>query len=398
MTEKKKILVIADDFTGAAEIGGIGLRNGLKVAIETEPIFNKDMEVIIIATDTRSMSESKAAENVSEITNRLLRFDPLLIYKKIDSVFRGNISEELVAQMKEMGKKRAIIVAANPALGRIIKDGRYYIDNIPLNETCFSIDSQYPIKTNKVVELIKPIDGYPIVNLKADDPLPENGLIIGDVESIDDLHKWAQKYDNETLLAGAFGFFNSLLETLNIRGTQTENPTQTFGTSALFILGSSYPKDKDLLDKMITEGLYLSNMPEEIYKNKSYNTVLLDRWANDVITHIKENRKVIVASMHPFSEETDISFRVKNVIAKLVNKVFDEVTPNEILIEGGSTTSEVLNALNIKKLTPIQELDTGVIRMKVDRIPGLCLTTKPGSYEWPKKVWQKNGSEKRTMV
>ena len=29
------IVVIADDFTGAAEIGGIGLKYGLKVVIET---------------------------------------------------------------------------------------------------------------------------------------------------------------------------------------------------------------------------------------------------------------------------------------------------------------------------------------------------------------------------
>jgi len=30
------IAVIADDFTGAAEIGGVGLRYGLQVLIETE--------------------------------------------------------------------------------------------------------------------------------------------------------------------------------------------------------------------------------------------------------------------------------------------------------------------------------------------------------------------------
>jgi hypothetical protein len=70
-----------------------------------------------------------------------------------------------------------------------------------------------------------------------------------------------------------------------------------------------------------------------------------------------------------------------------VKRVADRITLNEILIEGGSTTSEILKHMNIKKLIPFHELDTGVIRMKVDGVPGLCITTKPGSYLWPQNMW-----------
>ena len=71
----------------------------------------------------------------------------------------------------------------------------------------------------------------------------------------------------------------------------------------------------------------------------------------------------------------------------MVIRVCNQTNIDEILVEGGSTTSEILNKLKIKLLTPIQELDTGVIRMQVDSRPGLCLTTKPGSYLWPENVW-----------
>lgn len=394
MFEKNKIIVIADDFTGAAEIGGIGLRNGLKVAIETKPIYSKENDVIVVATDTRSMDKNEAALHILKLTKELVRFNPLFIYKKIDSVLRGNVSEELVAQLKACGKKRAIIVAANPVFKRIIKEGKYFIDDVPLNQTCFSIDSQYPIQTNDVLKLLTPVPGFPIVNLKTDDQLPEQGLIIGDVENLDDLHKWALKYDEKTLFAGAFGFFNSLLKSLNYVRQASEKQYLPFRTPALFILGSYYPKDDSMLTSMIEQGHYHSNMPEEIYYNKKSDPSIMHNWVEEVTSKLIEKQKVIITCDYLDSTESNISFRIRKILAELVKNVFEHVTVHEILIEGGSTTSEILEYLDITKLTPIQELDTGVIRMKVDRNPDLCLTTKPGSYQWPTTVWLKGDINK----
>jgi uncharacterized protein YgbK (DUF1537 family) len=44
------IAVIADDFTGAAEIGGIGLNHGLRVLIETKVKAVSGIDLLIIAT------------------------------------------------------------------------------------------------------------------------------------------------------------------------------------------------------------------------------------------------------------------------------------------------------------------------------------------------------------
>ena len=54
------IAVIADDFTGAAEIGGIGLRHGMRVVIETEPVPNGQVDLLVIATDSRSKNQQDA--------------------------------------------------------------------------------------------------------------------------------------------------------------------------------------------------------------------------------------------------------------------------------------------------------------------------------------------------
>lgn len=379
------IAVIADDFTGAAEIGGIGLRHGLNVIIETEPIQNRNADLIIVATDTRSLRADEASKQIMQITEHMLQFNPEFIFKKLDSVLRGNIKEELLAQMKVSGKKRALVIAANPIFKRIIRDGIYYIDDIPLNETRFSSDPQYPIKSSVVKEILETNERSLLYNLKPDDKLPETGLIIGDVSGFDDLKKWTIHMDEHTLLAGASGFFNALLARQQLSHSKKQRPPVPFGDKALFVLGSTFPRDNDFLSNIEANGHYLSNMPKEIYFNKNFGPSCLDNWANDIVKGINEHSKVIASIIHSPSNEPDIAFRLMENIGELIKRVMERIELNELLIEGGSTTYVVLKYLDIKKLFPVQELDTGVIRMKIDGFH-LFLTTKPGSYFWPDNV------------
>jgi uncharacterized protein YgbK (DUF1537 family) len=380
------IAVVADDFTGAAEIGGIGLRHGLDVIIETEPIIKNNAELIIIATDSRSLPPDEASEQIARITENLLQLNPKFVFKKLDSVLRGNIKEELLAQMKVSGQNRAMVIAANPVFKRIIRDGNYFIDDIPLNETCFASDPQYSIRSSSVLEILGADEISIMYNLKPEDDLPKTGLIIGDVSGLDDLEKWAARVDENTLVAGASGFFNALLEKQKIFGLK-KRQILPFGEKALYVLGSTYPKDIDLLKKIEADGHYLSNMPKEIYYNKDFDPDYLDMWIDDIVKGINKHSKVIALIIHSRSNEPGISKRIKENIGELIKRVVEKVELNELLIEGGSTTSVVLKYLGIKKLIPVQELDTGVIRMIIEGAPDFCITTKPGSYFWPDNVW-----------
>jgi uncharacterized protein YgbK (DUF1537 family) len=70
------------------------------------------------------------------------------------------------------------------------------------------------------------------------------------------------------------------------------------------------------------------------------------------------------------------------VVAELVKNC----PVQELLIEGGATAYSVLNYLKWKTLIPEQELEPGVVRMRVGRKPSLFLTIKPGSYSWPSGI------------
>jgi len=392
--EKRQIIVIADDFTGAAEIGGIGLRHGLKVAIEPEPILNNGADLMVIATDTRSMSPEEAAENIRSITSKIMGSNPFLVYKKVDSVLRGNVAAELEAQLDVMGLDRALVVAANPVFSRVIRNGRYFINEVPLHETSFSLDHLHPIMSNDVTEIVQAYGSRIVCSSKHTDPLPETGLIIGDVETNDDLHAWTTISGNRTLFAGASGFFNAILNNLDLPITQTIPNVSQFQERALFILGSAFPKDNALLEKMKQNGHFHSNMPASIFHSQETNEDEFQRWVEEVVSGIDRYKKAIVSSVHTNTNDTDIINRVKKNMARLVREVLSRTLVNEILIEGGSTTTEILNELRIKKLVPVQEISVGVIRMEIENSEGLYVTTKPGSYSWPPNVWKKDEIEK----
>lgn len=381
------IAVIADDFTGAAEIGGIGLRHGLNVVIETEPVNGDDADLLIIATDTRSMEEGDAAKHIKYITRELLTLNPEMIYKKVDSVLRGNIKSEVMAQMEATGQNRAIIIAANPIFKRIISGGQYFIDDIPLNETCFASDPHHPVLSSMVTKVIGGDDSSRVYSAKLNEDMPHEGMVIGDVKCLDDLQKWTGYYNEDTLMAGASGFFDALLEKRTGMRENSEKEKPEFGETSFFVLGSTFPKENDFFRDIKKQGYFISNMPAEIYRNKNYDPLYFRSWVNDLVDGIKKHKKVVACVNHPMSDEQEIGCRINEIVGDLVKQVLDKVKVNELLIEGGSTTFKVLDNLGIKKLFPLNELDTGVIRMDLKEKWGFKLTTKPGSYFWPKDVW-----------
>ncbi len=379
------IAVIADDFTGAAEIGGVGLRYGLKVVIETSVHKQKEADLLVIATNSRSLSQEKAMRRMKNITRKVLELNPEFIFKKMDSVLRGNIAAEIRAQLSAEGKRKAILVPGNPALGRIIKDGLYYVNGIPLHETFFAGVTDFPADSSSVEEIIGRGE-VEIFSRRISDPLPESGIIVGDVSSQDELDTWARKIDSEVLAAGGAGFFNVILSGFYTHREKISKETYQLTGRSLLVMGSRYPKDQKMNGRIKGNGMLRMNMPEAIYRDKDFDPGLLEEWAAEIIRNLDKDRKIVISIDHESHDEAGLSKRLRRNIGKLVRMIMDRTPIDNLLIEGGATTYEILKNLGIKKLYPYRELGLGIIQMRVDRYPGLCITTKPGSYSWPDNV------------
>lgn len=382
-SKDRMIAVIADDFTGAAEIGGVGLRHGLSVIIETKISKAHDVDLLIIATNTRALTSDKAAIEIARITEQLLQLNPGCIFKKLDSVLRGNIISELKAQSKVMKKQRAIVVAGNPSFGRLIINGKYYVNDTPLHETFFAHDPEFPVTSNSIrniLSLNNETDVY--TSLHPEELLPSEGIILGDISNVEEVEKWVEKIDASTIPAGGALFFNAILSHKFSRIVE-DKVNYELGDKVLFVFGSAVPKDESVMLKLKSEGVYFSFMPREIYLGECNHEESINKWSVDVSNRIKNHQRVVVAVSFNDLETEKSAMKIQKTMSILVESVIQKVHLEDLLIEGGSTSFEIFNKLGIKCLYPFQEIEAGVIQMKTEVYEGMCITTKPGSYSWP---------------
>jgi uncharacterized protein YgbK (DUF1537 family) len=382
LKEGNIIAVIADDFTGAAEIGGIGLRRGLKVLIVTAVNAVEDVDLLVIAAETRSMPVELAKKEIEKVTRQLLELKPKYIFKKLDSVLRGNVYEELKSQQIASAKKRVVMVPANPHFERTIKNGVYYIGGVPLAETFFANDPEFPVKHSTVADIVG--NGASDVTVKnVNEKLPDSGIIIGNVVTVEDLGLWAHKADGQTVLAGGSGFFDAVLQKDFPLKTAGEKLAFVPGNHTLFILGSTFPKDKMSMDKFNEAGIEVINLNKEIFQEHGSPSKSLTALAVKIVSAIRQNRKVAVTTICD-DDGTNISAETTRVnVGRVVKKVFGQLEIDDLFIEGGATASIILRNLGISQLVPFRELGFGIIQMHTEIYPGLKVTTKPGSYQWP---------------
>lgn len=381
------IAVIADDFTGAAEIGGVGIRNGFRVVIDTKVDGNADTDILIIATDTRSQNYERAAGVIKKITLDLLALKPDFIYKKMDSILRGNVGEELLAQLSVTGQKRALLIPANPVLKRIIEHGVYYYNGIPLNEFSFNTGSVNKRTSSKVVDLMgENTRAYTLV-LSTNDDLPERGLIIGNTSSSGDLEKWVTKLDERTLSSGSSGFFDAILRSRKDSGKE-ECSRVHLGEKILYVCGSAFINSRSLVKAAKEAGQEVIYMPEKLFCSKKEDARLIAEWTAAIVDSLKRKNKVIIGIDHlDCDADADLPDKIKKAMTDVVENVLNRTKVDELIIEGGSTSFSIIQRLNYTRFHPTHEFGPGSIRMRIEGEKGIFLTLKPGSYVWPESIW-----------
>lgn len=153
----KPSYIIADDFTGANDIGVALASSGVatKVLLAAANTERTSSHVGVICTDSRDLeiAEAKSALKLVSQSYQLAQQQPLLI-KKVDSTLRGNIGSEIEALL-ETGYKLAIVAIAAPFSKRKTINGICYVNDIPLAETEFASDPKSPIHSSRVEDIIK---------------------------------------------------------------------------------------------------------------------------------------------------------------------------------------------------------------------------------------------------
>lgn len=384
------IIVIADDLTGAVELGGIGLRYGLQVEVtnQIEVSLTKGTDLLIINTDTRSMAFDRAIVHLNSVLDWVEKLPYTVIFKKVDSVLRGYVLAEIKAQQLATGVQRALLLPANPRLGRTIRHGQYYIGDKAIHETNFSVDPEFPIRSANVLQILGDEKEVYIKSWK--DDFPMHGLVIGELPNEDEMGKWMQVVPQDVLLAGASSAFIAFLEhrlgKKNIEGNGDDKNDNFAGfrRSFLYVCGSNYEKSIQRVEAWRMTNEPVCYLPVNQLE-KDIDEQQLERWLEKVKAAIAYHQKAIIAFDSEHLSTLNLSpQRLRECMAKVVTKLLDEVFIQELVIEGGATAGAILAQRKIEQLNPLEELAPGVIRCGTNKDPKIWITLKPGSYNWYK--------------
>jgi D-threonate/D-erythronate kinase len=385
------IIVLADDFTGAAELAGIALKYGLSTEVLTSGNLNTDAEVNIIDTNTRSRPAGEACREVDRILEEVDKFGHSLLFKKTDSVFRGHVLDELSVLLKRYPRKSVILAPANPSRGRTITDGHYFIDGQLLHESVFSADPESPAIRSDIMSLLKVGTGVEVTArvLKLSDDIPdETGEVwVAEARSADHVMGWASRVNNRIIPAGSADFFDAMLS-LHV------HPISQAEQKSLFICGSSLSRVVNLEEELFSENPKVVHVSEDHICVDGHGS-LVREIAKAVSEYFKVTNNVILFVK---ASETSNVFPTRDIpkcLAAITAKVLDQIAIRELYIEGGTTSSEVMRKAGWRRFKPVHQLDEGIVRLHVLDCPSSYVTVKPGSYKWPTRFKQNRMSNQK---
>ena len=160
MTSSNYICVIADDLTGANDTSLQFFLQGSK----TQVAFGEDLsideslntEVFALSTETRNSNKSTAVERIKAICESIIKPNGFEnIYKKMDSVLRGNFGLEVLTLIEELNLDAAVIFPAFPNEGRTTVGGFHLLKGVPVQRTDVSRDPSCPVSESNILTLVK---------------------------------------------------------------------------------------------------------------------------------------------------------------------------------------------------------------------------------------------------
>lgn len=335
------IAILADDFSGAAELAGIAAARGFKAEVQTDFNPSSEAEVIAVDTDTRLKPEGEAVRIVSAVARQIMAGKPAWIYKKTDSVMRGHLGAEIEAILDAAGLDECVLIPANPSKGRVIRGGRYFIEGVPLHETVFAHDPDHPRQSSEVREL-----------------LGESCRIhTPDAITLEDLPRHLPAH---TLAAGAADFFGALL------GIGVPLKTIAPSSRALLLCGSLAAWETGRAAQMQKLGFTVKTLEESAPASSWQNTA-----------------KLVLAVGKPVN--ADAATLTEKLIEKALPLLLEPQTLR-IGLEGGATAMAFIRHLGWTRFEVIPEGHTGVGTLRPPGGPVLCV--KPGSYPWPADTFE----------
>lgn len=382
-----KLLIIADDFTGALDTGVQFAAAGAKtkVVVGDNVEFQKvEEDVLVVDTETRHLPAENAYNLVYRLAKEAKAAQVPYIYKKTDSALRGNIGAELQALADASEDKILPFLPAFPQMNRVTKQGIHLIDGVGVTKSPFGQDPFEPVKHDAVKDIIAEQSHLNVYNVtKTDERMFEDkmqGIVVFDAESMQDLEQTGELlYRKEQLhiMAGCAGFAAVLPKLLGLAKAgagQIPKLDERF----FVVCGSVNPITVRQVSEAENAGFaHIHLTPEQKLEPGYWNGNSGQEQLRQIEKQLEEHSLCILdsndrggneptlayAKEHGYSIE-DIRQGIAKTIGYLVGELFTNPALGTLFITGGDTLLQCMNSVGVHELEPVCEMEKGVVLSK----------------------------------
>lgn len=404
-----KILVIADDFTGATDIAGFLVEGGLKtIQINDVPTtdISHDIEACVVSLKSRSCPVEEAIEQSLAAYEWGKKQGAEKFYFKYCSTFdstpQGNIGPVTDALLEAMGEKTTVICPALPVNGRSVYQGYLFVADKLLNESGMQNHPITPMTDANLLRLMEAqskgeaaLINQNIVNegpaaitaqLKKYQAEEKSYIVIDSVATTDLNTVAAAIYDEVKLFTGGSGLGGALAQYITKGGKSDEDATflgQPQKAETVILSGScslmtqaqvaSYKQKAPALqldiEKCLNDENYASDLASWYLAHKNNALAPLFYATTDA-----DNLKKIQAT---YGGEK-ASLAVEKTFHNLAISLKDEGVKN-FIVAGGETSGSVTQALHVKAFHIGPQIAPGVPWVR-SLAGDLSLALKSGNF------------------
>lgn len=367
------LVIIADDLTGALDTSIKFSERGAKTIVinasmsdDLSAYINAGFDVLSINTSTRHSMEKEAYRVVHDIVSFLVSHGIEYIYKKTDSVLRGNIAVEVAALKDAAGVPFIPYVPAYPEMKRTVEDGIMYVAGVPLAGTPLADDPFQKIASSNTSDVFS--RSQLSVKLSASSShIPSEGegeVIIYDGKTKEDLLETAGVLlDSDIhIFCGCAGFADAVARKLYHKTYKAAD----IGCSPMLVLCGSVNKvSKNQLDYLSSHGYPRIRLEErELLDPDFISSVRGQGIVGTICGEMKKGNVLVIDTLASSKTINSDGFataeKVAQGLGRLAFECLDKVDYSVFVI-GGDTLLCFLKNFGKLEMEPVCEIRKGVV-------------------------------------
>jgi len=402
--------IIADDFTGATDIAGMLVKNGMRtiqtIGIPSKGTIPDDVDAVVVALKTRSIPAKEAiAQSLDALKTLQAARCKRFFFKycsTFDSTDQGNIGPVGDALLDALGGKQTIYCPAFPENGRTIFFGHLFVGDLLLSDTHMRHHPLNPMTDSSLVRVLarqtkhkvglvalKQVQAGSATLRAALDTLANDGVrhVIVDAVADTDLGIIGEAVGDDLLVTGGSGVALGLPAAYRRRGLLAHksgaDALPKVNGAAAVLAGSCSAATLGQIANF--KGAHLALDTDAICRGEPVGDTAL-AWAKGklgngpVLLSASDTPEAVKALQQKYGVERS-SHAIEKTMASLARGLVDAGV-GRLVVAGGETSGAVVGALDVTALRIGPEIDPGVPWTASVGKP-LLLALKSGNFGAP---------------